>query len=57
MTNAQLKVTLIPVVYGNSGTYCRRYKRYTVRIQEPPGFAYAVEEDIDKYNPYTGEKL
>ncbi len=57
MTNTQIKVTPIPVIFGNSGAYCRRFKRRTIRIQEPPGFAYAIEEDFDKYNSYTGEKL
>ncbi len=57
MTSIQPKVTPIPVVYGNGGSYYRRFKRRTIRIEEPPGFAYVVEEDFDKYNPYTGEKL
>ncbi len=57
MVDPQLKVTPIPVIYGNSGNYYRRFKRHTVRIQEPPGFMYVIEEDFDKYNPYTGEKL
>ena len=53
----QSKVTPIPIVYGNSGNYYVRHKRHIIRIQEPPGFMYVIEVDLDKYNPYTGEKL
>ncbi len=57
MNETELKVTPIPVVYGNMGNYYTRIKRKTVRIQEPPGFMYVVEVDLDQYDPYTGKRL
>ncbi len=56
MNENELKVAPISVVY-NTGSYYTRIKRKIVRIQEPPGFMYVFERDLDQYDPYTGEKL